>query len=403
MISQIPTQINKVTKQFSGKIGGKEPFYLKFEIKPYNTKINMTESHIRTVRGRPDSQHFVNWLFVDAKELKNVRVSKITDEIGDFYVSSTKWFIPAWLRDEEEPIPSPTRHWGGSEPCILPCDISFFHWTSEHELFRAKQPARLSNSSLSSTDSMPPPETFKKVMNSTPRNRSVRTWNKANECWELSSVKTPSFLRKVDQIRLDGTMDTVSVDENLQDPFRTHNSDEFSHDNSRSISAKSSYATKSLSMSDYLAAKQYFDSVQAYHQERLKREESVQNHLANAIASTVADKKNLLSKGEKKYVRHAQVQFKYSARSAQITKEAANARDQYNRAAQAFASRPELERPVVGEDVGKAVNRIIRHNFRLPGAEKKQFQQFECAQDMETEYNEIFTDMIDEKCDENEI
>lgn len=75
-------------------------FYLRFEVKKYDGKIPLSTTKSSNVGKYLKLQHIQNWKKVSFEELKHIKVCKLVDEKGDYFISDTSWYIPEWLRTE---------------------------------------------------------------------------------------------------------------------------------------------------------------------------------------------------------------------------------------------------------------------------------------------------------------
>lgn len=94
---------------------GEEHYYLKFEVRAFDPNMNLEPVFERiTKRQVLEEQKFRDWIHV-VNEINDIKVIKLLDEMGHFYVSDTRFYIPIWLRDPEQhqaivrPIENPIR------------------------------------------------------------------------------------------------------------------------------------------------------------------------------------------------------------------------------------------------------------------------------------------------------
>lgn len=121
-------------------IDPRDVYHLKYEVQPFKENEALTSSTVREVRGKMVRQTFRNWVHVSLDDLRHVRVIKQRDNFGEFYICSTKWYVPDWLNERfdcshlplhEVPIPKAVRvH---REHKICP-EMSLLHTTNEHEM-----------------------------------------------------------------------------------------------------------------------------------------------------------------------------------------------------------------------------------------------------------------------------
>lgn len=114
-------------------------YHLKYEVQNFEENKALTSSTVREVRGRLVRQTFRNWVHVSSDDLRHARVTKQKDGCGEFYICSTKWYVPDWLNERfdcsylpryEVPIPKKRVH---SEHLICP-ELTILHSTTEHEI-----------------------------------------------------------------------------------------------------------------------------------------------------------------------------------------------------------------------------------------------------------------------------
>lgn len=75
-------------------------FYLRFEIKKYDQNIELSTAKPNNVGKYLKMQHIRKWLKVSSEEVKEIKVCKLFDENGEYFVSDTSYYVPEWLRSE---------------------------------------------------------------------------------------------------------------------------------------------------------------------------------------------------------------------------------------------------------------------------------------------------------------
>jgi hypothetical protein len=63
------------------------------------------ESHIETIRRKEMEQFYRNWTFVSSEQLFTVKVTSMRDEMGSFYISDTRYFVPFWISEDPVLLP----------------------------------------------------------------------------------------------------------------------------------------------------------------------------------------------------------------------------------------------------------------------------------------------------------
>lgn len=69
----------------------------------FSPEIQLEGNFTNKYRNKESHEYFRFWSFVSAHEVKHIAVIKIHDEIGSFYVSDTRFYIPWWLKSDGTP------------------------------------------------------------------------------------------------------------------------------------------------------------------------------------------------------------------------------------------------------------------------------------------------------------
>lgn len=52
-------------------------------------------------------QNYRNWSFLKTEDLHGIKVTRMEDNLGEFFISNTSWFVPWWLREDGQNFPPP--------------------------------------------------------------------------------------------------------------------------------------------------------------------------------------------------------------------------------------------------------------------------------------------------------
>lgn len=69
----------------------------------FSPEVQLEGNFTNKYRNKESHEYFRFWSFVSAHEVNHIAVIKIHDEIGSFYVSDTRFYIPWWLKSDGTP------------------------------------------------------------------------------------------------------------------------------------------------------------------------------------------------------------------------------------------------------------------------------------------------------------
>lgn len=101
-----------------------EKYYLQFEIKKFDEEVDLMPELERANGQQMVKDRFRDWIKVTNEEVGNIKVARMRDEMGPYYVSDTRFYTPSWLKNSHVPDVQPNEIERPEAQFETPSDIS---------------------------------------------------------------------------------------------------------------------------------------------------------------------------------------------------------------------------------------------------------------------------------------